>query len=94
MNTSFRNSRESKVLFLVSITIAIFRLLGSVLNVYYFAFTGAVFELLNLPSLALLFCLPLYSLYVFWKERFNPRSLALYSALVSMATIVLLIALG
>lgn len=94
MSASFHNSTENKILFVVSSSIVIFRLLGSIINVYYFAFTGAVFELLNLPAIAFLFVLPLYSLYVFWKDRFNPRSLALYSALILLGTIVLLITQG
>ena len=94
MNITFRNSRDNKVLFVISIAVVILVLLGRVVNVYYFAVSGAIFELINLPLLALLFGLPLYCLYVFWKDRFNPKSLALYSALLLTAGIFLLISLG
>ena len=86
----FRNSQENKVLFGTSLAVSILVLLGRVLNVYYFSFTGAVFELINLPLFALLFGLPFYSLYVFWKDRFNLNSLALYSALMLTTAICLL----
>ncbi len=94
MNITFRNSRDNKVLFVISIAIVILVLVGRVVNVYYFAVIGAIFELINLPLLGLLFGLPLYCLYVFWKDRFNPKSLALYSALLLTAAIFLLISLG
>ena len=94
MAITFRNSRENWVLFIISSSIVVFRLLGQAVNVYYFAVTGAIFELLNLPTLALLFGLPLYSVYVFWRDRFNLGSLALYSALMLTVTIVLLMSLG
>jgi len=90
----FRNSRENRILFATCIFVVVFRLIGSTVNVYYFAFTGAIFELLNLPTLVLLFGLPLYSFYVFRKDRFNLRSLALYSAMILILTIVLLLTLG
>ena len=38
--------------------------------------------------------MPLYCLYVFWKDRFNLKSLALYCALMLTTTIVLLISQG
>lgn len=92
--TQFRNSRENKVLFIISFAVIIFVLVGRDLNVYYSAVTGAIFELMNLPVLALLFGLPFYNLYVFWKDRFNVKSLALYSALMLTTAICLLITLG
>ncbi|WP_411274756.1 hypothetical protein [Daejeonella sp.] len=94
MSVIFRNSRDHKVLFVISIAVVIIVLLGRVVNVYYFAVSGAIFELINLPLLALLFGLPLYCLYVFWKDRFNAKSLALYSALLLTTAIFLLISLG
>lgn len=94
MNITFLNSRDNKVLFVISIAVVIIGILSRVLNVYYFAVSGAIFELINLPLLGLLFGLPLYCLYVFRKDRFNPKSLALYSALLLTTTIFLLISLG
>lgn len=93
MKFEFHNSKDNKVLFVISIIVVIIVLIGRVINVYHFAVTGAIFELINLPTLALLFGLPLYCLYVFWKDRFNPKSLALYSALLLIMTIFLLMSL-
>ena len=94
MSIAFRNSRDHKVLFVTSITVVIIVLVSRVVNVYNFAVSGAIFELINLPLLALLFGLPVYCLYVFWKDRFNPKSLALYSALMLTTAIILMISLG
>lgn len=93
MKFEFHNSKDNKVLFVISIIVVIIVLIGRVINVYHFAVTGAIFELINLPTLALLFGLPFYCLYVFWKDRFNPKSLALYSALLLIMTIFLLMSL-
>lgn len=90
----FRNSKENKVLFGTSLAVIILVLISRVLNVYYLALTGAIFELINIPLLALLFGLPFYCLYVFWKDRFNLNSLALYSALMLSTAICLLFTLG
>lgn len=94
MNNKFRNSRDNKVLFIISVLVLIYWLIGKTVNVNFFIITGAIFELLWLPTLILLFALPFYSLFAFWKDRFNLRSLALYSALLLTVTIVLLISLG
>lgn len=94
MNIEFQNSRDNKVLFSVSTILVIIVLLSRVVNVYHFAVTGAIFEFINLPLITLIFGLPIYCLYVFWKDRFNLKSLALYSALMLTTTIVLLISLG
>lgn len=94
MDIEFKNSRDNKVLFVISTLLIIILLLSRVVNVYYFAVTGAIFELINLPLIALLFVMPLYCLYVFWKDRFNLKSLALYSALMLTTTIFLLISLA
>ena len=94
MKIAFSNSREHKLLFVISIAVVICVLVSRVVDVYYFAVSGAIFELINLPLLAFLFVLPFYCLYVFWKDRFNPQSLALYSALMLATAIFLLISLG
>lgn len=94
MNTTFRNSRDNNVLFVICSVVVIIVMLGRVINVYHFAVVGAIFELTNLPLFTLLFGLPIYCLCVFWKDRFNLKSLGLYSALMLMTTILLLLSLG
>jgi hypothetical protein len=60
--TPFKNSRTGKIVFILSIIVSGFWWLGQVINVYNIALVGAIFELLWLPMLAMLFTLPIISL--------------------------------
>jgi len=89
--TRFRNSRISKIVLILSIIVAGFWWLGNSINVYRFALVGAIFEILWLPALAMLFLLPIASLILLIKEKVNIRSLYIYSFLIGMATIFFII---
>jgi hypothetical protein len=89
--TAFKNSGTSKTVLILSIFISAFWWLGKVINIYHFAFVGAIFEILWLPVLGLLFVLPLISLVFLIKEKFNIKSFYLYSLLISAATILFMI---
>jgi hypothetical protein len=86
--TPFKNSRISKIVFILSIIVSGFWLLGQVINVYRFALVGAIFEILWLPAIAMLFALPIISLILMVKEKVNVRSLYIYSILIGVATIL------
>lgn len=84
----FINTKKSKLIFLLSIAVAIFWVLGKTMNVYHYNFVGAVFELLWLFAIVLLFGLPVISI-IFWvKDKFNLKSLNLYSFLIMILTIL------
>lgn len=89
--TTFNNSRTSKIVLILSVLVSGFWGLGQVINVYRFALVGAIFELLWLPMLAMIFILPIMSLRFLVKEQFNVRSLYLYSILIVVATILLMV---
>jgi len=91
----FKNSRTGKIVFISAILVFIYWFLGQVLNdVYHFTLVGAIFEILWLPALAMLFLLPIISI-IFWvKEKFNLRSLYLYAILLVIMTILLLLFWG
>jgi len=91
---AFENSRNNKIIFIVSLLVSSFWLLGNNINVYYYALAGAIIEILWLPMVALLFLLPIVSLIFFWKDKFNLGSLALYSAFVMIMTILVIIFLN
>ncbi|KYG77155.1 hypothetical protein [Roseivirga echinicomitans] len=78
--------KTAKIIFILSILTAIFWCLGQFVDVYYFAVVGAIFEILWLPMIAMLFVLPIFSLVLWAKEKFNPKSLHLYSFLILLAT--------
>jgi apolipoprotein N-acyltransferase len=86
--TMFRNTRNSKIVLGLSVFTVLFWWLSHVIDVYHFAFVGAIFELLWVFAVGMLFGLPIYAL-VFWiKERCNPRSLYLVSLLIMVSFIV------
>jgi hypothetical protein len=88
--TPFKNSKTNIIVFVLSVSVSGFWLLAQVINVYRFALVGAIFEILWLPSIVLLYALPVISLILLVKEKVNIRSLYIYSILVGLATILLI----
>jgi hypothetical protein len=86
------HSTQSKVVFILSIEVSLFWMLGELINVYRFALVGAIYEIVWLPNLAMLFILPLVSLFFLGKEKNKLQSLYLYSiVLLTIAILILLI---
>jgi hypothetical protein len=85
--TPFKNSRTSKMVFLLSIVASGYWWLVQGINVYSNAIFGAIFEILWLPVLGMLFLLPILSMILLIKERVNVRSLYIYSILINITTI-------
>lgn len=88
-SNGFQNSKTSKIVFLLSIFIFIYWCLEQIINVYRFALVGAIFELLWLFMLVGLFGLPILCMIYWVKEKFNLRSLYLYSLIITVTTILL-----
>lgn len=84
----FIQTTISKVLLLLTIIVSIICVLGRTINVYDFAAVGAIFEILWLPILALLFVLPIAAFIYWMKDKFNVRSLNLYALLIVLSTII------
>lgn len=89
--TVFKTSETSKVVFILSVLVSGFWWLGQVIDIYRFAFVGAIFELLWLPMVGMLFVLPIMSLIFLVREKFNVRSLYLFSMLIVVATILFMV---
>ena len=83
-------NNKSKIVFGLSTFTAIFWCVVQFVDVYHFAVSGAIFEILWLPMIVALFILPVFSLVFLVKERFNPKSLYLYSLLILLTTAVIL----
>lgn len=89
-----KNLVYGRVFWILSIAVFLFCLLSRSFNVYRFALTGAVFELLWLPAMLLLLVLPVF-VFIYWmKDKFSLRSIHLYSLLVLAATILLILFLN
>lgn len=89
--STFHNSLTNKRVLVISFFVALFWIIGNTTDVYHFAFTGAFYELLSIPMLALIIFLPVISIVLVIKDKFNRRSLALYSLLLLTPTILLLL---
>jgi len=87
----FKNSGSNKALFILSIITVLFWLAGKSLNIYSIAFFGAVFELLWLPMIIAVFIGPVLSIILFVKDKYNPKSLAFYTAILQFITLFILI---
>jgi hypothetical protein len=84
----FKNSKTSKVVFILSILSSGFWCFGQLLNVYRFTLVGVLYEILWLPALGILCLMPLFSLLFLVKEKGSIKSLYIYSILISVATIL------
>ena len=83
--------KVSLIVFIASIIVPLFWYLGQVINVYRYAWLGALSEILWLPMLAVLFVLPVFSFVLLIKNKFNPRSLYLYSFIISLVSMLLIV---
>ena len=89
--TPFKNSKTSITVFILSIIASGYWWLAKGIHVYNNAIVGAIFEMLWLPLIGLLFLLPIVSLFLLVKERVNVKSLYIYSFLMGIATIFFMI---
>lgn len=85
------NKKATVVVFVLSCIMTLFWLLGNLFDVYQFAVTGALFEILWLPILALTFILPLVALVLFIQDKFSFKSLNLYFLVLVIRTVLVMI---
>lgn len=82
-----KNIRTGKIMFAMSIFILLLIIYASLFNVYHFALIGAVFELLWLPLIGMVFILPVTA-FIYWiKDKFRLRSvypIILLACIISM----------
>jgi hypothetical protein len=86
-----KNTSLWKIFLTLSILAFFFWLSGYIFNIYKFALIGAVFEIVWLPMLAILFFLPVAA-FIFWRrDKFVIRSYFLSSITISVITMALLL---
>ena len=90
-SASFKNSGINQVLFILSIITILYWLTAKSLNVYNYAFIGAVFELFWLPMIAFVFIGPIFSIILFIRDKYNPGSLALYATVLQIVALYILV---
>ena len=90
-STHARNAGTSKMFCLLSIFAFLYWTLGQIIDVYRFAWVGAVYELLWLPMMGILFFIPILSLVFLANEKFAKRSFYPYSFLIAIMVILLMV---
>lgn len=82
-----KKARTDKAILFLTIAAAIFWMLTKLIDPYSWAAVGAIFELLWLPTLGVLFILPIVS-FIFWiKEKFRLKSFNFYSILIAVLAV-------
>ncbi len=97
MNKSFNtlkkylaNEKLSYWLFFAAVFTFIFWLISKKINVYEYAFVGGIFELLWLAMVVAVFIIPLISIAKIITEPLSIKSIAIYSLLISIGTLLVL----
>ncbi|PCI08480.1 MAG: hypothetical protein COB73_06875 [Flavobacteriaceae bacterium] len=85
----FKNTKLNKAIFVSSIFVCAFWILGQMFNVYHYALVGAIFEILWLPCIISIIGIPLISLYLLIKEKFNLMSLNIYSIIMTIGLLII-----
>ena len=81
----------SKGIFIITLPASIYCILASSIKVYSTSFIGALFELLWLPSLLVIFVVPFISLFFWFKEKFILKSINLLSFVIAAATAIFIL---
>ena len=84
------NPRESVLVFISTLIVSAFWLSSLMVNVYDESLGGAVYDFVSVVMLLALFGLPFLTLKRCIRNRFNSRSLYLYSFLLSLITVLIL----
>jgi hypothetical protein len=83
---------SGNVLLFLSLSCFFYWLIESrVASVYQNAVVGAIYELLWLPMIILLVALPVVSALQWIRQKFSLRSVALYAAVINLATVFALL---
>jgi hypothetical protein len=81
-------SAIDKTLFILSLFVSLFWGISifGIINIYHFALVGAIFELLWLPMILLLFALPIFIIRYWNKVNFNSKTAFPYSLILIFGT--------
>ena len=74
-------------LMVITLVVTLFIVSGKFIDYYRFKLTGALYEIVWLPFLILLFLIPVYSLYMIIKKDTPGKPWYVFSLVISAATI-------
>lgn len=82
------NSRLGKGIFLITLGASIFWIITKLVPIYENKIVGAVYEMLWLPVVIILFILPLFSFLLWAGEKFRVQSVHLFSIILAALAIL------
>lgn len=85
---STTNKRTEQLVFFQSLGTTAFWGIGQVMDIYQYAMVGAIYELLWLPFLLLVFGIPVVSIFLWAKTKFKIRSLFLPTLIISITLLL------
>lgn len=90
MNTSTTLNKSILIiaLFCGLLISSLFWIIGTNFNIYTYAATGVIFEMLWFPILFLTFMIPIVSLYFWYRDKWNFKSIFLY---IMTASVILIL---
>lgn len=87
----FKNSKFKIIFLILSTCVAVFFVLMQTVDFYSSDFSGALFELLWLPEIVLIFILPVISIVFWFKEKFSLKSIYLYTFIALTVSLIYII---
>lgn len=88
------DSRLGKGIFLLTLLASVFWIVTKLVPVYESKITGAVYEMLWLPVVIILFILPIFSFLLWAGEKFRIKSAHLFSIILAALAILIGYLLG
>ena len=85
----FGKLQNHTLIFILSIVVSVYWIGSRIIDVYHYAVVGVLAELFWLPMLVLLLCLPVVCMIFLIKNKFNIRSLNLYSFVIILVTFLI-----
>lgn len=83
------NPHADKILFAGTLLVCLYWLTGLRVNVYEYAFAGAIFELLFFPMILFFIALPVLAVVQLTRQRFSFRSFCWYALLLQLITLLI-----
>jgi len=78
----------AKFILLLSVLVLVYWVLVTSIDVYEYIVVGAIYEILWLPFLVLLFTLPILNIVMFVKNKFSLKKIWLYALLINGLTVL------
>lgn len=88
-----KQSRLGNFIFFATLGSSFFLIGTRFIPIYDYALVGAIYELMSIPAIAIIFILPIFSFLLWAGQKFVFPSIHLFSVLLALASILILYSL-